>query len=238
MTFETAPEITDEQMAAAEQELADLRHRQLMESAELELLRPLALREQIRQIGFDPDSPAGMTLVELAKTNEPLRTSARMMRAKAEQLGLSSDPSLQAPTLAPTAVNSDLIDPNLPAWHPRNDRADVAGQLAIRDHYANAAAQERYQAAEERGPLDHNGYPADEVDARQARIDAFAEARIDDLTEGRGLEPTYLNGRTAEQRALLSDNSRSIDARIAAAREAGDYSVAAQLERVKARGSA
>ena len=114
-------------------EVDELRHAKLMADAELELLRGPALRETIREAGFDPSSSSGRTLAELAKTDESLRTSSQMMRSKASELGLEAAPSAAvSPTTEQQPETSGLNDPAFGPDHPRNTPGDAAFKIAAR----------------------------------------------------------------------------------------------------------
>ncbi|MGD2100821.1 MAG: hypothetical protein PVG83_01165 [Acidimicrobiia bacterium] len=202
----------------------DLESSHALATAELGHLRPLAAREMIRQAGYDPDTGAGKQLLSAAADNPDLSKSVDQVRRKASELGLSPETSPPVSDPEPVTGQSGLIDPNFPAWHPRNDPDDVAGKVAMRDYYARAAAEERAQKAAERGEVTNSGYTEAEA---KARADARAAA-----VEGRGFEPQFdRHGRTAEQRARLADTSKSTIERVQEAREAGDWGTAAALER-------
>ena len=138
MTTENQPTETPETSA----ELDEAQHARLMAEAELELLKGPALRETIRSAGFDPNSSAGKVLAELAATNESLRMSTGMMKAKASSLGLSANVAGQPTPSAPPP--SELTDPDYPPTHSRNTPGTVEHdkaliQKAIRDPFRQAA---------------------------------------------------------------------------------------------------
>ncbi len=159
-------------MTPPDNELDELRHLKTMAGAELAHLRPLALRETIRQAGFDPDSSAGKTLAELAKTNESLRTSVSMMRTKAVELGLSTK-TVEEP-VSPVPAPSELTDPSLPATHSVNTPGTPAHDQAL----AKTALREPFREAAERmlsNTTDANGYHPGESSPLQAAAERLAE---------------------------------------------------------------
>jgi hypothetical protein len=93
--------------------IAELEHQLTMATARADLYEEAALREFLREAGFEPTSPAGRVLTELAETNPILKTSTRALRAKAEELGLTADTS-PAPAATPgreqPAFNLDGIE--------------------------------------------------------------------------------------------------------------------------------
>jgi hypothetical protein len=127
MTTENQPTETPD----SSDELDDLRHFQIMASAELDALRPLALQSAIRSAGYEPTSSAGRVLFELAKSEPQLAASPEALKRKATELGLSSnvaaDPVPQPP------AQSELTDPAYPPTHSRNTPGTVGHDSALRE---------------------------------------------------------------------------------------------------------
>jgi len=229
-------------------------------SADVEMLtlRATAAREQVRAAGFSPDRPAGRRLLEIADHADSLPTVAAL-KAKASELGLVTEPESGNPV--PPSDQAGLIDPNFPSYHPRNDPNDVASKVARRDRALGAsvmqmrtdreaaAAEERrkIEAANAQGLLpDRAAYDQAIAAARTAgdwtRASALQleyERKVKIAVDGES-PPTWADsqpadGLTPEARALLTDNSRSHEDRIAEARAQGLWSVASQLQRAQER---
>ena len=203
-------------------ELEELRHFQDMATAELDSLRPAALRESIRAAGADPDSPTGKTIIALAESTPSLRTSPRMVQDKIRKLGLPLDGQAAAAT---PYLDDPRPRPDLPHWAPQNTPGDPAYTVASKEVMAQRSREQRKADRAHQEEAEEQARLADEERARRGRELAPPEQ-----------QPT--GGLTAEQWALLADEERSIDERIADARSQGDYRIASLLERQKAKEAA
>jgi hypothetical protein len=163
-------------------------------------------------------------------------------------------------TTAPGPAAGGLIDPNYPAWHPRNDPNDVASRIARRDmaiaasraevvadREARAVEQEKLVAARRaEGVLpDRGAFETAIAEAREAGDYARASnlqleyerkmrAALVDPPEVTLAGQQPVGGLSEEARALL-DGTEPIDERIASAREKGFWTVASRLQMTKER---
>lgn len=149
-----------ESLDAMRDELEELRTRVGVQEAELEFLRPLAVRHRITEAGFDPDGPAGRVLAELAGHDKTLAASSARMATKAASLGFAADRSA-SPSATPSNPNEPaLTDPRYGADHPRNQPGTQANRLArIEAEKANKASSVLAQMNQ----ADSDGHPGGQV---------------------------------------------------------------------------
>lgn len=177
--------------------------------AELEQIRPDALREMIRRAGVDPDSRDGRVLSEFAKHDRTLSSVEAFQRKAGEltlEAGQAPAPGGQTP---PTPGDEAGYRPG---W--MSDESDIATKAHRRNAAMRAAASDVERQTEQAR--------AD----RAARQEALDKMGAEYAGGGDGL--------TDSQRQILT-SGESLDAQIRRAREQDDFMLASALERRKER---